>query len=450
MTAWRDKSRKRMEVIYQVLPRIWGNGKFSDWDTPTFDYLKSLGVTAVWYTGIIRHSTGMPWVKGDPGSPYSISDYHDVNPYLSDDPDARMEEFRSLVKRTHLAGLKVIIDFIPNHVAPDCKDVSVYPWCDYDWTDTRKIDYSHPDTWLKMNEIALYWAGLGVDGLRCDMVEMVPLPFLKQLVSEVKKRYPAFLFIGEAYDKSNYPLLIREAGFDLLYDKSGLYDILRAIICNGASARNITYNWQGLQDLQPHMLNFLENHDEQRFASSFYAGDARKAFAAVAAGALFNRSSYMIYAGQEIGIDAAEGSEGRTSIFNWTHPSGLKALFGFIHGKGFPDSNCAMLLERYRSLLRETALPLFRDGQNYDLCWCNSVATGFDPERHFAFLRYLRAPRKRYADVALVVCNFSGDAADMTINLPGDLRSKKELTRLPAKVSVTVGAWDACILNPVR
>lgn len=423
-----------MEIIYQVLPRIWGKGKFSDWDAKAFGYLKTLNISAVWYTGVIRHSTGMPWVKGNPGSPYSISDYHDVNPYLADNPERRMLEFERLVKRTHKAGLKVIIDFVPNHVAPDCKDVPVCNYHDYDWTDTLKIDYSHPDTWEKMLEIALYWAGKGVDGFRCDMIEMVPLPFLKWLISRVHRQYPGFIFIGEAYDKANYRPIIRDAGFDLLYDKSGYYDIVRSIICNGSSVRNLTYNWQSLQDLQPNMLNFLENHDEQRFASPFFAGDAFKAFPAMAVGALFNGASFMVYSGQETGEKALDGAEGRTSIFNYTH---LEK----------PGRDGLRLLDRYRELLAYTGDPVFANGANYDLCWCNSIILGFDPEKHFAFLRYRRAPRKRKAEAALVVCNFSDSPAEMAINLPEDLRGRRELSWLPSKVRVSVSAWGYSVLH---
>jgi len=439
-----------MEVIYQVLPRIWGKGRFSDWDAKTFEYLKSLNVTAVWYTGVIRHASGRPYVKGDPGSPYSIEDYHDVNPYLADVPERRMDEFEMLVSRTHKAGLKVITDYVPNHVCPDCKDLPVSNYHDYDWSDTLKVDYDHPGTWNKMLEIILFWAGKGVDGFRCDMVEMVPPEFLGWLISEARKVYPSLLFIGEVYNKANYRRYIKDLGFDLLYDKSGFYDNVRAIICNGASARNITRNWQFLQDLQPHMLNFLENHDEQRLASREFAGDAFKAFPALAAGALFNRASFMIYAGQELGANASEGAEGRTSIFNWTKPVELQVLYNYIHGYKKLDSKHLKLLLRYRKLLSVLSLPVFSYGENYDLCWCNSILLGFDPETHFAFLRYHRRPHCRYADAALVVCNFSGDAASMTLNIPEDLRSKKELTRLPARVSVSVGAWDAAVVNPVR
>ena len=132
-------------IIYQILPRLWGNktespvrrgsledngtGRFTDIDGPALEYLKWLGCTHVWYTGVIRHSTktashgcrpsNPQFVKGEAGSPYAVCDYYDVNPYLADDPEHRMEEFEALVKRTHEAGLKVIIDFVPNHVARD-------------------------------------------------------------------------------------------------------------------------------------------------------------------------------------------------------------------------------------------------------------------------------------------------------------------------------------------
>lgn len=97
--------------------------------------IKKLGVTHVWYTGVIRHASktdysafGIPRqhpavVKGKAGSPYAIVDYYDIDPDLADDVDRRMEEFEALLKRTHNAGLKVIIDFVPNHVARQYKSI---------------------------------------------------------------------------------------------------------------------------------------------------------------------------------------------------------------------------------------------------------------------------------------------------------------------------------------
>lgn len=406
-------------IIYQVLPRLWGRGRFSDWDVPAFSYLKTLGITHVWYTGVIRHSTGKPWVKGDPGSPYSIENYRDVNPYLADNPDDRLDEFKSLIKRTHDAGLSVIIDFIPNHVAPDCKDVPVLDRCDYDWTDTRKVDYSRREAWDSMLGILDFWAGLGVDGFRCDMVEMVPVDLMKFLIEGVRMRHPGTLFIAEVYNQDSYRNYIEYAGFDYLYDKSGVYDSMRAILCHGQTARALSWNWQRLSDMQGHMLNFLENHDEQRLASPYFAGDARMGYAALAFEALFNDAAFMLYAGGELGETASEGAEGRTSIFNWSHPASLSSLYSHIR-EGFPLPVAEQeVLDRYRAILPLKNEEPFSGGACHDLCYCSSAYEGFDPDRHFAFLRYT-------ADRAsLVFCNFSGLPASVTIRIPDGLITQK-------------------------
>lgn len=138
-------------IIYQVFTRLFGNrsttrkengtlaengcGKMSFFDATTLRRIKRLGITHVWYTGIIRHASktdysayGIPRqhpavVKGNAGSPYAITDYYDVDPDLADNVDDRMAEFEQLVERTHKAGLKIIIDFVPNHVARQYKSV---------------------------------------------------------------------------------------------------------------------------------------------------------------------------------------------------------------------------------------------------------------------------------------------------------------------------------------
>lgn len=138
-------------IIYQVFTRLFGNssttrkengtlaengcGKMSFFNDATLRRIKKLGVTHVWYTGIIRHASktdyteyGIPRqhpavVKGNAGSPYAITDYYDIDPDLADNVDDRMHEFEQLVERSHKAGLKVIIDFVPNHVARQYKSV---------------------------------------------------------------------------------------------------------------------------------------------------------------------------------------------------------------------------------------------------------------------------------------------------------------------------------------
>lgn len=124
-------------IIYQIIPRLFANfnetrkhngtkaengcGKMADINDKALKSIADLGATHIWYTGIIRHATAelnSPAItKGLAGSPYAITDYYDVNPDLAVDEDKRMEEFEQLVARTHAAGMDVLIDFVPNHVA---------------------------------------------------------------------------------------------------------------------------------------------------------------------------------------------------------------------------------------------------------------------------------------------------------------------------------------------
>ena len=536
-------------IIYQLFPRYWGDragkqkkggtldengcGKFSNIDRESLDYFKSLGVTHLWLTGIVRHATGEStggctasspdWVKGRAGSPYAITDYYDVNPYLADKPERRMEEFKELLKRVHNAGLKVIIDFVPNHVARDYtsftalhpaptgmpslgsdddksvhwreeNDFFYYPGTELklpiksqtykelpalasgnaytaepavnDWYDTVKINYcdTHTGTWDKMLDIVRFWAGMGVDGFRCDMVELVPADFFTWLIREIHKQYPEIVFIAEVYQKELYSKYIREVGFDLLYDKSGMYDTIRAIVQKNTddsgvpveawqSTRKITWNWQSLGDLQPYMLNFLENHDEQRFASDFFGKDAGNVFAALYASLYFNRASFMIYSGQEVGErgmyqEGFSGKDGRSTIFDWYTSDKVRKLWRYIHGdmKALDRKDVA-LLERYRSALTQaTGNRAVISGSTYDLCYCNLSSDGFCVDRHFAFLRDCGD------DTVLVACNFSNVDAEMELSIPEHAFQWLELNETETlnhnkPIHLKVPAMDATVVK---
>ena len=461
-------------IVYQVLPRLWGNGKFSGFDSDTLAYFKSLSVSHVWFTGVIRHATTVSAeecpasdrqiVKGAAGSPYAITDYYDVNPYLSDNPSERMSEFEALLKRCHEAGLKVIIDFVPNHVSRDYGKVGLskseikplgadddptihwraendfyyYPGQALklpfdvqsyyenpakasgncfspspsvnDWYETIRLNYCdfHTATWDKMYEIVRYWCGKGVDGFRCDMVEMVPWQFFQWLIKKIRDEFPEIIFIAEVYQKGLYSRYINEVGFDFLYDKSGLYDSVRAVVEGHGTAKSLTWNWQFLGDLQPRMLNFLENHDEQRFASDFFGKDAQRTFAALGAGIFLNTAPYMIYFGEEIGergMDAEgfSGRDGRTTIFDWWKIPSIERLIEYIHKNEGLTSDEAALLEKWRRFLNmAVSVSAVASGKTFDLCYCNYDSPGFDPDRHFAFLR------GDGLQTWLFVCNFSG------------------------------------------
>ena len=131
--------------IYQFLPRIFGNtnetrkpngsieengsGKFSDLNEAALAAIKAMGFTHVWPTGVLQQATATDYsaigepsddpdlLKGLAGSPYAIKDYFDVSPDYAEDPARRLDEFKAMIDRVHKAGLKVIMDFVPNHVA---------------------------------------------------------------------------------------------------------------------------------------------------------------------------------------------------------------------------------------------------------------------------------------------------------------------------------------------
>ena len=430
-------------IIYQVLTRLWGEGRFSSWDQASFDYLRSLGIDYIWYTGIPRHASGKDFVKGDPGSPYAISDWYVVNPYLADRKGSRMKEFEALVGRTHKAGFRCLIDFIPNHVACDYSGaLAVHDWCDGDWTDTRKVDWSAPSTKEEFIRVLKFWASKGVDGFRCDMVELVPSDALGEVIAEVRKDYPGLLFVAEVYGRENYARYLDEAGFDLLYDKSGSYDILRGILDGSHSARELTWNWQSLGQRQGSMLNFLENHDEQRLASDAFAGSPGRAWAALAYSMLFNDASFMLYAGQELGENASESGDGRTSIFYWCEPASLRHIWTLIHdgkGAGMQERSILAAYRRLCSLKQRIA-----GSMNWDLCYCNEDAPGFNPDTMTAFVRF---ERRR---ALLVFCNFSNSDAASLLTIPFELRDAAGITAETVQVSAAPWGFTLMKLNVTK
>lgn len=152
MDKKKAESQPKKVVVYQVFTRLFGNqnttnkpwgtieengvGKFNDFTDKALSEIKDLGVTHIWYTGVPHHAVINDYtkygisnddpevVKGRAGSPYAVKDYYNVNPDLAVDPAKRLQEFDSLIKRTHKNGLKLIIDIVPNHIARNYKGLS--------------------------------------------------------------------------------------------------------------------------------------------------------------------------------------------------------------------------------------------------------------------------------------------------------------------------------------
>lgn len=409
------------QIIYQALPRLWGKGHFSDWTGKAFSYLKTLGVDYLWLTGVPRHESGTPFTKGCPGSPYAIIDWYDVNPYLADNEDKRMHEFELLIKRAHLAGIKIMIDYIPNHVGRSyAGDLPCFDHCDGDWTDTRKVNWNDPSTVDKMVDILCFWANKGIDGFRCDMVELVSAEALGEVVRRTRSAFPGLVFVAETYVKENYRRYLSTSSIDILYDKSGSYDILRAISNGNCSATALTSNWQWQAEIQGAMLNFLENHDEQRLASRFWNNGRRYPWAELAFSVLFNEASFMLYYGQEWMDDAAETDNGRTSIYDFTSPSGVRRAAHFARtGKAIKlndaaDTDSLDCYRRYLDLMQTAASPLMRQGSNWDLCYLQNDCK-WNRDNMFAFARY------DGHGAAVVICNFSDSDTELSVRLPEEL-----------------------------
>ena len=167
--------RQGKPVVYQVFTRLFGNtntnnqpwgtiehngvGKFSDFTPEALKAIKSLGTSHIWYTGVPHHAVINDYtdfgisnddpdvVKGRAGSPYAVKDYYNVNPDLADDPAKRLEEFEALIARTHAAGMKVIIDIVPNHVARDYHSLSAPEGVsDFGAHDDTSVEYARDTT----------------------------------------------------------------------------------------------------------------------------------------------------------------------------------------------------------------------------------------------------------------------------------------------------------------
>ncbi len=494
-------------VIYQMMVRLFGNenttnningtreengcGRMSDITTEALQSIKRLGANYVWYTGIIQQATKTDWsaeglprqnadvVKGNAGSPYAIADYYAVSADIADKVETRMEEFDALVSRTHDAGMKVVMDFIPNHVAREYQSVikpeislgvsddtskafdaqnnfyyfpdETLTWQSYketpakvtgndvfaqatpaewDWYETVKLNYGveykadgtrekHfspiPSTWDKMTDILLYWAGKGVDAFRCDMSEMVPSEFWQYGIGRVKEQYPDILFIAEIYNPKVYEEYIVTGGFDYLYDKVELYDSIRSVV-EGRRPIDAIESCLSLptytnDKVAGHMLNFLENHDEQRIASEFFGKNPQAGIPALYVSALINANPYMLYFSQELGENAPDeegyqGADGRTTIFDYWGLERQKAWKSANWDENQLPAEYKAIRARYEQVMKLAQHPAVISGKTVNL-----TDETLRAAKVFAFQRVIEGGQS-----LTVVANFSDEPFSGRVN----------------------------------
>lgn len=505
--------------IYQIFTRLMGNansvnipngsveengtGKFNDITVSLLEELKKSGYTHVWYIGVLAHASktdytdfGIPFefpeiIKGNAGSPYAIRDYYDLDPDLAENVHSRFEEFDDLVNRTHKAGLKVVIDFVPNHLARNYKSISrpsnvkefgeddytnvafnkdnnfyylpgqsldlsllkndndeiKYIECPakvtgndsftnkpskYDWYETIKLNYGLdylngkqtyfdpiPDTWNKMKDILVFWCNKRVDAFRCDMAEMVPLDFWYWVIPQIKAEFPKIIFFAENYNPAEYRNFLANNAFDYLYDKVGLYDILRDVASGYRPASDITFALRQVGDIQHRMINFMENHDEQRLASDYFLKNGLKGIAAMMVTACVGVNPVMVYFGQELGErgmdeEGFSGKDGRTTIFDYWSVDTVRRWNN--NGKWNDEllTKDEIKLRKFYSKLIKlcNSEKAISGGLFYDLMYANYDNKLFNSIKQFAFLRGNKD------DLLLVVVNFSDTQEDITINIP--------------------------------
>ncbi len=489
-------------MVYQLLVRTFGNtntsrkpggtmeengcGKFADINGAALKEIKAMGFNHIWLTGVLEQASGTDYpgrpadppdiLKGNAGSPYAIKDYFDVCPDYAVVPEDRIAEFCKLLGRCRKHGLRVIIDYVPNHVARSYKssvrpelsfgdgdrtdvfferDNHFYylgkndagggpplklptegmPGCSglfesetvfgrvtgndsitwspsiHDWYETVKLNYGHdftkgrttqhlpapdastdevPHTWRTMDEILVYWQGLGVDGFRVDMAHMVPMEFWRWLVKRARVRDADVFFAAEAYD--NDPAKLTDAdvleelckmGFNGAYEHP-TYKLLQGIYEQGKWANDI--------DLETlcggrfhHCVRYLENHDEVRIAHPNHWGGVGMEAGRPASGVMFgmSRSAIMLYAGQEIGETALgaegfSGDDGRSSIFDYTSlPEFQKWVNGGKYDGGGLSPGQKSLRKWYGKLLELVKEPAFTAGEFYGLNHANMENDAF-------------------------------------------------------------------------
>lgn len=549
-------SENKKLVVYQVFTRLFGNtnttnkpwgtieengvGKFNDFTEKALKEIKDLGVTHIWYTGVPHHNVITDYtkygisnddpdvVKGRAGSPYAVKDYYNVNPDLAENPENRLDEFKALINRSHAAGLKVIIDIVPNHVARNYKSISkpkgvkdfgeeddttvVYhvnnnfyynpnesfkvpiwkngysplgeekhpledgvfleqpaKWTGngsrlsqpnmYDWYETVKVNYgispegekdfdelpngfenenynihfnfwkdkTVPNSWIKFRDIALYWIDMGVDGFRYDMAEMVPVEFWSFMNSSIKMKNQDAFLLAEVYNPSLYRDYIKKGKMDYLYDKVQLYDTIKSVMQGKGKTDYIPPIFDDLKDIEHHMLHFLENHDEQRLASSGFAGNAEKGKPAMVVSATSTTAPTMIYFGQEVGEDGSEetgfGDPTRTSIFDYV---GVPAHQRWINNKQFDGGQLTntekKLRDFYKRLLNFTVNSEALVGSYQDIHNYNSENTEGYNDKILSFVRWSKNEK------LIIISNFDdANAYSFNIKLPKDIIQKWEL-----------------------
>lgn len=261
--------------------------------------LKELGVDILWLMPV--NPIGEKNRKGSLGSYYSVKDYRQINPEYG-----TMDDFKNLVNKVHALGMKVIIDWVPNHSSwdnPLTKSNPEYYMHDstghfvspFDWTDVIRFDYTNPGLRHYMTGTMKWWlTETGIDGFRCDVAHMVPVDYWNELRASLDSIRLVFM-LAEA----DQPFL-HEKAFDMTYDWK-LHHIMNQIAQGKECALDVQKHFAWVDSVYPggsYLMQFTSNHDENSWNGSEFErmGAGAETFAVLAATV---PDMLLIYSGQE-------------------------------------------------------------------------------------------------------------------------------------------------------
>ncbi|MCF8381550.1 MAG: alpha-amylase [Bacteroidales bacterium] len=286
-------------VIYEVNVRQYSAESSFNAVTNDLDRLNDLGVDILWLMPV--HPIGELNRKGGLGSYYSVKDYMDVNPEFG-----TMDDFKNLVSAVHEKGMKIIIDWVPNHSSWDNPLASEHPeWYDkkedgsfftpYDWTDVIQFDYDQKGIRDYMAEALKFWIkDIDIDGFRFDVAHQIPVSFFDSVSPQLREIKEVFL-LAEA----DQPFLHKKS-MDMSYDWR-FHHIMNEVAKGNQNVIDMKNHFAYVDTAYPPnsiLMEFTSNHDENTWAGTVYErlGPGVKSFAVLS---FLLPGMPLIYNGQE-------------------------------------------------------------------------------------------------------------------------------------------------------
>ena len=391
--------------------------------------LKEMGVDIIWIMPL--QPIGKLTRKGTLGSYYSIIDYCEFNPEFG-----TREDFEHFLAKAHELGMKVILDWVANHTAPDSEWTKNEGWhyrdedgnlmVQYDWTDISKLNYDNEDMRAAMKEAMHFWMDeIGIDGFRCDVAGEVPTDFWNDAMGELRQTHPDMFTLAEDEDKA---FELCESAFDMYYGWT-LHHLMNGVAQGTKSVQDLwDYFAKADTTVEDYAIrmNFISNHDENSWSGDEYermgaAVQALTAFTYVIPG------MPLIYTGQEY------GNHHRLEFFE-------KDCID-------RDDNCPMrpLYKRLNDMREQN--PALHSPE----LGAKMVRLATDNDKVFACARQAFLPCCKKTNTVVSIINMSGSKQQVTVNADRfageyDDFNDEEIT-LAASYAITLQPWQFVILT---